>query len=76
MEVSRKREFHEDKMDSEDPGSVQSPARVSPTRILVDRSPLRQAEFHEMYEYVPKKNFLPFVGHHVQHNYQVSKSQW
>ena len=44
------------------------------SKIFVDRSPLNQSEFHEMFEFVPKRNHLiPFVANHLHHYQPVSR---
>jgi len=43
------------------------------SKVFVERSPMNQVEFHEMFEFVPKRNIIPFVANHLHHQKPVRK---
>ena len=71
VSVNVTEDVDEDEDEADESGSTTASARP---KIVVNRSPMSQVEFHEMFEYVPKKNFIPFVANnhlHHQHYNQV-----
>ncbi len=42
------------------------------SKVFVERPPMNQVEFHDMFEFVPKRNIIPFVANHLHHQKPVS----
>ena len=70
MEGSRKM-FVADLRSNDDKIDMKPESEKICSNILVERQPLTQTEFHEMFEFVPKRNIIPFVAHHLHHTIQV-----
>ena len=41
------------------------------SKVFVERFPMNQVDFHEMFEFVPNRNFIPFVANHLNHQKPV-----